>query len=530
MGKAAETMKRIAVGLLASALWALPVYAQDSSPIRDQDRSNFDTLYAEKLSRVDRTRATADDNALATDMFDFAQGLPDTDAGAKCLVYAELITLSSNTGDLGLMRDALGLLETIWPGQDLVSHEVLMQRANRAYRTVARNDREEQGEHYIAMLMGIAQQYENENDPEQAIGVCRLASTIANTIKSDQFAPIQDKLGRLASASDIANRIKMLERSVQKNPQNSPAARELVKLLITEHSDIQAAAKFVESTRDEELIDLVQRCALGIDDANAATAMRVGDWYIALAEDERDRKAIKLLYQSRDWYEQFFALYRRDDALAKRAAEMNNLALLKIERMVEDNPALAKTPKDGWFPLIAPPFDPDKQKLGRLDVFEVDRGEITIDNGALFIPFKRGKAYEVRLTVTVHDDAQDEMPAISLYLPVSDNRVILTRCHAIGGTLARVDRIGEDRLLKDLPDRIGQKMVLTFQVAELSGQVAFAMLYQGKPAIQWQGEREELKALDKEQRARLPAEVGPVMLLRCFEKLTIHAVDYKERG
>lgn len=522
-------MKRIAAGLLASALWALPVYAQGGSPIRAEDRSNFGTLYAEKLSSVERTRATTDDKALAKEMFDFAQSLPDTDTGVKCLIYAELITLSSNTGDLGLMRESIGLLETTWPSQDLFSQEVLMQRASQAYRVVSRGDRQEQGEHYIELLIGIALRHEKANDPEQAIGVCRLASTIARTIDSDQFGPIQDKLKQLASANDTANRIKMLERSLQKNPQNSPAARELVNLLITEHSDSQAAARFVELTLDEELIDLVQRSAKGIEDANAATAMRVGDWYAALAENERDAKALKLLYRSRDWYEQFFALYRRDDALAKRTAEMDNLALLKIERLVANSPELAKVPRDGWIPLIAPPFDPDKQKLGNPEVFEVNNGEITIDTASLFIPFKQGKAYEVRLTLTVHEDAGDAQPALSLYLPISDDRFILTRYHVTGDVLARVDKINENRLLGGLPDRTGQKIVLTFQIAELSGQTAFAMLYQGKTAIKWQGEREELDKLDAEQRARLPEGVGPVMLLRCFHKLTIHAVDYKER-
>ncbi len=522
-------MKRMAVGLLAIVLWAPLAPAQSNSPISDRDRSSFDTLFGEKLTSVARTRSTTDDKVLANDMLNFAGGLPDTDAGAKCLVYAEIITLASNTADLGLIREAFGLLETIWPEQDLVSPELLMQRASRAYQGVERRDRDEQGGHYIELLMGIARHYENENDPEQAIGVCRLASTIARTIDSDQFDLIQDKLERLSAASDMAKRIKMLELSVQKNPQNSPAARELVKLLITEHNDIEAAARYVESTRDEELTDLVQRCLLGIDQANAATAMRVGDWYIALAEDVQDEKALKLLQKSRDWYEQFFALYRREDALAKRAAEMDNLALLKIEHLVADNPELVEMPRDGWLPLIAPPFDPDKHKLGQLDVFEVERNEITIDNGALMIPFDKARAYEVRLTLTIHVNAGEEAEAW-LYLPVSNNRFILTRYHAAGDTLARVDKVSEDRLLKNLPDRTGQKIQLTYQVAELNGQVAFALLYQGKAALKWQGGLEELEELDEEQRARLPADVGNVMLLRCFKKLTIHAVDYKPRG
>ena len=56
------------------------------------------------------------------------------------------------------------------------------------------------------------------------------------------------------------------------------------------------------------------------------------------------------------------------------------------------------------------------------------------------------------------------------------------------------------------------------------------MLYQGKAALKWQGSLDEIEALDEEQRARLPEDLGPAMLLRCFQKLTLHAVDYKEHG
>lgn len=525
----AELKRWLLAGLLAGSLWAFPAMAEDASPISDQDRSNFNTLYGEKLSSVNRTRSTTDDKTLIDEMFSFAMSLPDKDAGVKCLIHAQLIDLSAKVGDIERIRESLVELEAIWPTQDLVSSEVLMQLASRAYRVVDRSEKQAQGEHYIELLFKIAMRYESEDDHDQALGVCRLASTIARSIGSDQLEAINDKLGRLAAASDLAKRITMLKRSVEKNPQNSPAARELVDLLITEQNDINAAADYVESTRDEELIDLVQRCAKGIDKANAATAMRIGDWYIRLAENERDEQALELFHQSRKWYEQFFALYRREDALAKRAAEMDNLALLKIERLLADNPVLASQPVDGWFPQLAPPFDADAFKLGEPEVFDINNNEITLDDAAFYIPFDKAKAYEVRVTLTVHEDLLDEQAPFYLYLPLSDSRYVLTRYYAAGETLARVDRINEKRLITDLPDRTGQKIELTFQIAELNGQVAFAMLFQGKAAVKWQGELEELDQLDEEQRERLPEEVGTVMLLRCFDKITLHAVDYKKR-
>ncbi|MGB1126674.1 MAG: hypothetical protein ACPG4Q_15845 [Phycisphaeraceae bacterium] len=529
MGLGVETRKRLAAALLASACVALPALAQDS-PIRDEDRATFDTLYGEKLSTVERTRATGDDKTLANEMLNFALGLPKSDVGASCLIYEKVIVLASNAAELDLMHRAYDLLLERWAEQDIVSPEKLMQLASRGYRGVERRDREVQGEHYINLLLIIARTYEADSDPDQAIGVCRLASTVAKSINSNQFEAIQDKLERLASANDMAKRIKMLELSVQKNPQNSPAARELVKLLVTQHNDPVAAATYVESTSDAELIDLVKRCALGIEVANPATAMRVADWYLILAEDEEDEQAMTLLNESRKWYEKFFMLYERDDALARRVAEMDNVALLRIERLIEANPELIGKNKDGWEPLTAPPTDPKQFVIGEPDRFEVNDGEITINDGDLVIPFKKGKAYEIRLTLTVQNGRRNEQPAFSLFLPVNDEHFVLTRYYASGETLARVDHVEEERLMRNVPDRSGKRIQLVFQVAELNEQIAFAMLYNGKTALKWQGELEEIEAIDEEQRERIPEDIGPFIFLRCFKNLTLHDIEYKERG
>ncbi|MFK7791025.1 MAG: hypothetical protein AB8C95_16215 [Phycisphaeraceae bacterium] len=530
MRKRAGTLTWMAAGLLASSLCVCPAFAQDASPIRDQDRSIFDTLYGEKLTSVKRTRASADDMTLADEMFDFAEGLTGNDTGVRCLIFAELISLASNAADLKLMDEAWEQLEATWPKQDLVSLEQLMQLSSRAYRGVDRSDREDQGEQYIELLIDIAKRYETAGDPEQAIGVSRLASTIARTIESEQLDRIEDKLKRLAAANDIAKRIAILKLSVKKNPQNSPAARELVNLLITKYSDVNAAAEYVESTRDEELIDLVNRCAAGVEAANAATAMRVGDWHISLAEDASDEQSLVLLHVSRKWYEQFFSLYQRDDALAKRATQMDNLALLKIERLIATNPELAAKAIDGWLPLMAPPFDAKAQQRGNADVFEVNNNELTADGSALVIPFNKARSYEARLTLTVHDDNGEGQPAIFIYLPVGKNRHILTRFHATGDPLVRVDKIREERVLRDLPDRKDKKVTLTFQVAELNGQVAYAMLYDGEVAVKWQGELDELNEYDENEREKVPEDGRQMILLRFAQKLTLHAVDYKERG
>lgn len=534
MATGAVTIKRFAVRLLAAGLlaWAPLSAAEGGSPVSDQDRMIFKTLYGEKLSTVDRTRNGADDITLAGEMMAFASDLPAADAGVQCLIYIDAVRLASNGADLGLMKEASGLLNSRWPGQDAVSPEELMQLASRAYRSVERNDRAEQGEHYIDLLLQIVDRYVKENDPEQAIGVCRLASTIARTIGSDQLKPIEARLKRLDAANDTAKRIKMLTLSVEKNPQNSPAARELIRMLIIHHNDPKTALKYVESTKDEELIDLVRRCAKGIGRSNAATALRVGDWYVILAEDQDDDPAVALLGTARKWYARFFAEYRRDDALAKRVRMMDRMAASRIERLSAGNPGPAgdgDPEENQWLSLTTPPYDVRDYLALRPDFLDTAGGQITIDDGQFAIPLKPGSAYEVRITLTVHDPEQYEKRGITVVLPVGEKHTITTRYMAKGGTIATIDHVSEKTLIDDAPDRVGGKVQLTLQVSQTETQMAYAVLFNGKPAASWKGITEHLEETDKDDFRRLPKDLGTAVLIRSLTKVTLHAVEYRER-
>ena len=531
MAVATKTIQRIAAALLALALLpgTLPALAQQGSPIRDQDRTVFKTVYGEKLTSVKRTRATADDLSLAEEMMAFALDVPD-DPGVQCLIYIDVIELASNGSDLELLRKTVGLLQAHWPAQDAVSPEQLMQLASRSYRGVERRDREVQGEHYIALLLDIADQY-RAADPDQAMSVYRLASTVARTIESDQFDPIQEQIKRLSAASQIAKRIEMLELSVKKNPQNSPAAHELVRLLLTQHQDVAKASRYVQSTNDEELIDLVGHCAKGIEQANAATAMRIADWHLNLAEDEADEQALALLQQARRWYARFFSLYPRDDALAKRVVEMDALAKLKIQSLTQDSPDRAATDNSKWKPLTAPPFDVKDHVIYTPKTAESnDRGEILIDDGMFAVPLPKSNSYEVRITLTTPEPKEEyEKRSINIDLPVGDDYFFGTRHFVKGGIVAELAHVEEKLRIEDEPDRTGKKVQYTLQLSQTDDQTAIAVLHNGRLAASWKGILEQLEERDEDDIRYLPKEKGHVMIFHGMTPVRIHSIEYRKR-
>lgn len=517
----------IALGLYTAGLLlaASVAAAQENSPITDDNRADYQTVYGEKLTSVKRTRSVNDDRTLAREMMAFAKQSSE-DPGVQCLLYIDTITLASNAAELGMMNEATNQLHERWPEQDAVSPEALMQLASRGYRGVDRSDRDEQGEHYIDLLLGMAERYIEDDDPDQAGSIYRLASTIARTIDSQQEAYIQNKIKRLTAVSEMNRRIKMLELSLEKNPQNKPAAKELVELFVAQRDDIAAAQRYVHLTGDEEMIDVVRRCAQGTDQANAAAALRIGDWHAELAEDEEGEPLLTLLKHAHAWYGRFFALYTRDDALADHVKGKHTLVQLKIQQLTGSTPA----DTDGWDSLIAPPFDATTHTIGKPDQLEINNGVITIEAGALFIPFNQEElsdAYEVRLTITVNQDVDESRPVLTLHLPAGDQRVLTARYYVEDDQIASVDDVNETRLEGQGRGKIGVKTQLTYQIDRDEDQVAFAMLYNGKPAAKWKGDSEALKKVDEEALERFPDDVGPLMVLRSLGNVTLHAIEYR---
>lgn len=527
-----KRMKWIAFGLSAAALLfaVAPAVAQQDGLIRDEDRTAYQAIYGEKLTSVKRTRNESDDRTLAKELMAFASGVPD-DPGVQCLIYIDVLTLASNAAEMKMMAEASALLHQRWPNQDAVSPEELMQLAARGYRSVDRRDRESQGEHYINLLLDMADRLGPADDTEQATNIYRLAGTIARTISSDQEAFIENKIKQLTAASEINRRIKMLELAIQKNPQNRPVAKELVTMLVTKRNDLSAALKVVASTSDEELIDLVQQCAKGIDQANAAAALRIGDWYAALAEDERDEQALALLEQAHAWYGRFISLYSRDDALAEHVKNKNAIVKLKIGQLTKDTPASANN-TGRWLPMIAPPFEAKDNLFGtgtpkRL---ESNQGQIIIDDGMFGIPLPKADSYEIKITMTTPNPEEEyEKRSIYVDLPIGEDRYINLHLYVKDGTVANLRHIEENLRIEDAPDRTAQKVQYTLQVSQTEGQTAVAVLYNGKLATSWKGNYEQLKERVKGDIRYLPLERGNVMAISSMTVNTIHAVEFRKR-
>lgn len=532
-------MRRIATALLAATLVSAapaPLRAdpggESSTGATQRDRETFDELYRDKLREVRRTRDPEDDLLLLDQMLTFAEQVPD-DPGVQGLIYTEAIALAASGGDLRAMMRAAELLEAHWPGDPAAASEKLIELAERAYQLASRDEREQVGGPYIELLLYEAEAAASREDYKSALARCRQAHAVARAIGSPHEEHLRALNKYYAAQSSVDERIDRLSQSLQANPDNYPAARELVELLLVKRDDPARANAFAKLTNDQELAELIALSAGGVEQASAAQALRVGDWYLRLSEGQPDEYALGLLARARQWYARFLDTYPRKDTLASRVRSMDELAQGRIHRIHETGVITAPpqvAAKDGWVDLMPEGFDTKKHVLGLPENISIDNRQVTLESATLIVPFKPTKAFEVRLTVTnhVHDPFRSNFVMLLPTSTTFKNRTLDIRYYATGPVIARVGAVREQQLLEQRPPLDDNPRVLTYQVAtQDNGEIAFMLLVDGTPAVKWQGNTAELN-FDPDRGVDDP-DIGTALVIRGFTKTTIHKVEFHER-
>ena len=534
-------MNRLTKAILSAAfglgvLSPLCAIAEPTAPPNAADQKIFDDLFSVKLKIAYRTSEKEDDIALLDEMFNVAGNIPE-DPGVQKLIYIEAIRLAASAGDIVAIIESANQLEKLWPGHEATTTENLITLADRAYRLAPREKRDAVGENFIDLLMTCAEVAAESDDYREANVYAKQAFGIARAIGSDREKAIDALSQHYSTESSISQKINLLTKAVERNPQNVPAARELVDLLLTKRDDPVAANQFAESIGDDETYQLIGKSALGPEKATAATALRLGDWYLAMAERQHDLYAEALLRRARLWYGHFGKTYTREDALAKRVETMDEVARGRLERILEARGVEIEPEKanknTGWVNLIAAPYDPTKHVPG--DANPADAVKVVEDGIALsrfktlIVPAPAATVYELRLTVSANN-LKGKESFIGTYLPFGDPNEdsAIMQYYFEGDKIARILFVEEIEESPNVPDPRDKKIQLTMQVMRTSEtEVALAMLANNKPMVQWKGEIGKLWEIPN--RAP-PEEIGNGFVFYVTTDVTLHSVEYRIRG
>lgn len=505
------------------ALAATAAYAQATRTVTKDDQQAFDKLYKTKLADADRTRSKDDDKKVLKQMMALGPQIPD-DPGVQCLIYIESIPLAASVGDLETMKSAAKQLRGLWPDHKAASLANLVELADRAFRVTPRTERGPIGDHYIELLMEQADDFEAKGDYKQAKDASRQANSIARQTGSDLRSSAEASYKRLSDTYDVIRRIDLLTRSLEANPQNKPAARELVNLLAVKRDDPINAAKYAPLADDAELVRVLNLCVAGLDKASPQDAASVGDWYIALAEEAEDAYAKAMLIRAREWYSHFFEVYNKRDTLASRVRTMDEKAKQRLAEIVQSKQDAKFTE---WVNLIKDGFNPEKHNLWTdLDISE---GQITCKNASFVMPVKSTRGYELRVQMTVNRQDPGKKLGMILYLPVGNNGASV-RYTTAGTHVIWIENANDATYIDPRRgDDVGRKVEMTFQVATgAGGKAQIAILMGGKTVVRWQGRVNQLKPA---QTQLPPEEHGNVFrFTSTAASATFNKIEYRERN
>lgn len=482
---------------------ALSARAQGEPETTPEDQALVDMFFKDKITAVRRSRDTADDIELIAEMLDRAANVPDSPA-VQWLMYESAVDLGMTSEVYAAAIEAAMAMREAFPEADAMSDESLLVLLEQVYRSARRSDRPEVAGPYLSMLLKVAEASESGGDVDRAGRLYRTGVSVARAVRSEEGEVFEGHVRRLNEIEQLEARIRQLASALAANPRNSGAARELTMIYVLERHDLAAAAEIVELTRDADLIDAVTMGAGGASEAGASEALRVGDWYYALSQDNEPHAAY-LLAESLAYYDRFLSEYDRDDALRSRVSTMRLLVAAGLEELTDQR---AEAARGEWVDALAR-FDTETQTIkGEHEILPRGGGLRVGHWSSMVVPFETDAGYDIRLSVrcTGGDDG------LIFFLPMGDEACVLN--YARDNTTISVSggprNQEEENMLFE-----GREAELLIQVRTLqNGEYGVMCTLDGEVIVEWVGSPDELHISDS---VPPPEEYGHVV--------TIHARD-----
>lgn len=293
----------------------------------DAERRLFDDLYAADLERVAQTPATDDDVTLARHLLSAAEH-DQRPRGVSLLLarHAADLAAPDDTGFETAVA-ALRRLITIDPDAAAAHRERLGELLLVRYRSARADDRVAAGRLLIDHLFTAADTASADGDADAATGHLRQALSVVRAIDPAAEPAVRARLDALRVRRAVYQRIAIVRRRLQTNPQDTAAATQLIRLYVVD-LDNPAAAMRYGFLVDDALADRIRLASVDHEQISDHQAMTLGDWYASLVEHATTPLGRRnALDRARGYYALFLKLHPTDDLQRTRAA----LALKKLE-------------------------------------------------------------------------------------------------------------------------------------------------------------------------------------------------------
>jgi len=344
VAKMNEATRSTITVLLALALTGGLALADDATDL-------YEKLFGAEAKKVAASTTKADDVALAAKLLKTAKMRPDL-PDLQLVLYEKAFEFGTAGVDgcdtaleaLVLLRKASAarktdaLLQKKVAVHDLRALQKDLDAARKRFDTTTGADRIAAGKWYLRTLEAIADIKIVECKIAEAKVLCYKALNVAAYIKSPRAASILAKSKRVKAMAAQETKRKTLVDTLQANPKDKQARKELVLLYIVVFDNQARAAKLLSDDIDKATRTCVSLAAKRLKELDKAACLKLGDWYYkTLAKNASGALRLALLRRAKGYYRRGLALPTPKDA--RSARDRAWAILVSIERELRDSPA-----------------------------------------------------------------------------------------------------------------------------------------------------------------------------------------------
>jgi hypothetical protein len=277
------------------------------------ERETFEALFGKKVREIRESGSASAAVALAREMLEAGRVSGNQPGFLTLVLFAAWELGNKDPTGYGIAIDAMCLLRDRVPAQAEACDRRLIVTYSRQYARASGQERELLARELITMLLSVANARARVCDFDTASALGQQALSIAVCINSQRRESIESGLRLIKARREALERIKKQHALVDANPDDAPAAEELLRLCLGELDSPSEAAKHLDVIRDERAKRNIILANTTIGRLPEAACLELGDWYRALAEKAGPQARAVMLRRAQEYYSAYLQRHVTDD-------------------------------------------------------------------------------------------------------------------------------------------------------------------------------------------------------------------------
>ena len=273
----------------------------------------FDELLADRVDQARKSASVDDDIALAEKLMRLAEDARD-DAAFVTVLCRKAYELSSKRPAghaVALLAMDHAMRTAPWDADIWLEQVVVVRQAQ--YLSARGEDRAPKAEVLIASQARLAQALADADRFADALAQCRKALGVAQAVKSQRTAFLQQLQEELSSLKQLDQTLAILRTRLKANPKDQSVRNELVRLYVVERDDPVRAAEFLNAAVPESYRKNLPDAAKPVHALDEAACRRLGAWYHGLAGRAGPRGKRQMLERAQGCLQRYLALHDKSD-------------------------------------------------------------------------------------------------------------------------------------------------------------------------------------------------------------------------